>query len=155
LVAFREKGTHAPLFIVHAAFGDIMFVRDLAKDIDSDRPIYGVQPAALNGKNRLPRTVEALATDYLGEIRRVQLKGPYYFSGYSFGGWVAFEMARQAQQQGEKIAFLGIIDTHAAIAETAAQRVLRHMGQIKRRSWISYIGTRVNKTTASVVKRAH
>lgn len=154
LVAFREKGAQAPLFIVHAAFGDIMFVRDLAKDLAGDRPIYGVQPAALNGKNRLPRTVKTLAADYLAEIRRLQPKGPYNFAGYSFGGWVAFEMAQQAKQQGESIAFLGIIDTQAAIGESTTDRVLRHMGQIKRKSFASYVGSRAKKTVAAAMARA-
>ena len=152
LVAFREKGRHAPLFIVHAAFGDIMFVRDLARDLAGDRPVYGVQPAPLNGKNRLPRSVKTLATDYLAEIRRLQPKGPYYFAGYSFGGWVAFEMAQQARQQGETVAFLGIIDTRAAIVETPGNRVSRHLKQIRGQSFASYIGRRVHKTAAAVLK---
>src|SRR5271168_2013613 len=52
-----------------------------------------------------------MATLYLTDIRRVQPKGPYQLSGYSFGGVVAFEIARQLKEQGEEVAVLALLDT--------------------------------------------
>lgn len=37
-------------------------------------------------------------------LRSVQPKGPYFLGGWSFGGWVAFEMAQQLQNSGEEVA---------------------------------------------------
>ena len=53
-----------------------------------------------------------MATAYLKEIRQIQPKGPYYLGGRSFGGTVAYEMARQLIEQGEKIALLAIFDSY-------------------------------------------
>jgi thioesterase domain-containing protein len=40
-----------------------------------------------------------------------QPEGPYYLCGYSFGGLVAFEMARRLCQSGDKVGVLGLFDT--------------------------------------------
>jgi thioesterase domain-containing protein/uncharacterized protein YbdZ (MbtH family) len=51
-----------------------------------------------------------MAAQYLAEVRAVQPEGPYYLGGYSFGGTVAFEMARQLHKQGHKVGLLAILD---------------------------------------------
>jgi amino acid adenylation domain-containing protein len=110
IVQFRGEGSREPLFLVHDGWGGIMFVRDLAKLLKTDRAIYGLRPPPLDGKHVIPRTIEAIAADYLQEIRQRQAHGPYLLAGYSFGGFVAFEMARQLTALGESVRFLGIID---------------------------------------------
>jgi thioesterase domain-containing protein len=57
-------------------------------------------------------SVEAMATYYLEEMRSVQPHGPYYFGGYSFGGFVAFEMAQQLRAAGEQVALVVLFDTY-------------------------------------------
>jgi thioesterase domain-containing protein len=55
-----------------------------------------------------------MATHYLREIRTVQPRGPYYLSGYCFGGDVAYEIARQLEAGGEKVALLALLDSPAS-----------------------------------------
>jgi thioesterase domain-containing protein len=110
IVQFRGGGSREPLFFVHDGWGGIMFVRDLAKLLKTDRAIYGLRPPALDGKQFIPRTIEAVATVYIQAIRQKQTHGPYMLAGYSFGGFVAFEIARQLVASGETVSFLGIID---------------------------------------------
>ncbi|MCG8617632.1 MAG: thioesterase domain-containing protein, partial [Desulfobacterales bacterium] len=57
--------------------------------------------------------IEGMAEDYLAAIREVHPKGPYYLGGYSFGGWIAYEMVRQLREAGEKINLLAIFGTLA------------------------------------------
>jgi len=64
-----------------------------------------------NGKHRIPRTVETMAANYVAEIRRVQPHGPYFIAGHSFGGLLSFEIAQQLVRAGERVSFLGLIDT--------------------------------------------
>jgi thioesterase domain-containing protein len=87
-----------------------MFVRDLAQLLKTDRAIYGLRPAALDGKQLIARTIEAVAADYIVAVKQKQARGPYMLAGYSFGGFVAFEMARQLAASGETVGFVGIID---------------------------------------------
>ena len=100
LVPLRASGTGLPLFLVSGRTLLAMFYRDLVSDLKSDRPVYGLQPPPLDGKHRIPRTIESMAADYLTEIRRVQPHGPYFLAGHSFGGRVSFEMAQQLVRDG-------------------------------------------------------
>ncbi len=72
--------------------------------------------AASTAPSRLHTRIEEMAADYLSNVRRVQPNGPYHFAGFSFGGMVAFEMARQLQAQGERVALLLLIDIEAYAA---------------------------------------
>ena len=155
LIAFRKSGSQAPLFLVHAAFGDIAYAGELARQLKSDRPVFGLRPAKLDGTESVSRNMEAIAADYISEIRQVQRKGPYFLAGHSFGGRAAYEMAQQLTRQGEDVAFLGLIDTYAPKGrkkrETAVPRAARHVGALRKRNFremIAYIGMHAAKNLA-------
>src|SRR5262249_36363079 len=111
LVPFRLSGKNEPLYFMHLPEGSLRYVLHLVIHLKSNRPIYGVQPPPLDGARRILGTVEATATSCIAEIRRLQPRGPYFLIGYSFGGWVVFEMAQQLVREGEQVGFLGLIDT--------------------------------------------
>jgi amino acid adenylation domain-containing protein len=110
LLPLRASGAGLPLFLV-SPYWVGMHYRHLVNDLKSDRPIFGLQPPQLDGKHRVPRTIESIAADYVTEIRRVQPHGPYFLAGHSFGGRVSFEIAQQLVGEGERVSFLGLIDT--------------------------------------------
>jgi acyl-CoA synthetase (AMP-forming)/AMP-acid ligase II/thioesterase domain-containing protein/acyl carrier protein len=110
-VVLLASGTGLPLFLVSVLFVVGVHYRHLVSHLKGDRPIFGLQPPPLDGKHRIPRTVEAIAADYVTEIRRVQPHGPYFLAGHSFGGQVCFEIAQQLVREGERVSFLGLIDT--------------------------------------------
>jgi amino acid adenylation domain-containing protein len=105
IVRMASGGAAAPVFIVHAAGGYVFPFRALAARLGHDRPVYGIQarPNADVPGERRPETLEALARDYIGQIRAVQPQGPYHLAGACFGGVVAFEMARQLADAGEVV----------------------------------------------------
>jgi amino acid adenylation domain-containing protein len=111
LVLLPASGTGLPLFLVYDRAGFVTFYRHLVSGLKSDRPVYGLQPLPLDGKHRIARTIESMAADCVTEIRRVQPHGPYFIAGHSFGGKVSFEIAQQLVREGERVSFLGLIDT--------------------------------------------
>jgi amino acid adenylation domain-containing protein len=158
LVTFRKHGRGLPLFVVHGAFGDIMFVRELVRDLKSNRPVYGLQPPALDGNDKVPRRMEAIAADYLAEIRKVQPNGPYFLAGYSFGGIAALEIAQQLARSGERAAFVALIDTiydsqYEVAGEDAGSRLGRHLRGIRGRHGFSYLAKRAWKTAKYAMTR--
>ena len=66
--------------------------------------------------DRCPASVEEMARDYLAVIREVQPTGPYHLLGWSFGGLVAHAMATALRAKGERVAFLGLMDSYPASA---------------------------------------
>jgi thioesterase domain-containing protein len=56
-------------------------------------------------------SIAEIAAEYITAMRAAQPEGPYLLGGWSFGGFVAFEMAQQLQEQGEQVALLAMLDT--------------------------------------------
>jgi thioesterase domain-containing protein/acyl carrier protein len=118
-VALRSTGSKLPLFIVHPASGDVMPYGELAGLVDQDVPVYGLAGMGIEAADSPLRSIEALAAQYVQDIRRVQPSGPYRLSGWSVGGLIAYEMALQLIRGGEAVEFVGMIDTFtpAALAD--------------------------------------
>jgi thioesterase domain-containing protein len=94
-----------PLFCVHSVGGEVVSYRDLARRLGTDQPVYGLQSPEPYLTN-----VEQMAARYIDELRTVQPRGPYRLAGWSMGGIVAYEMARQLEAQGETTEVLAVID---------------------------------------------
>jgi len=66
----------------------------------------------MDGVAVLPDRLEDLAAQYVEEMRGFQPEGPYHLLGLSFGGVIAFEMARQLAAQGQEVGMLALIDSY-------------------------------------------
>ena len=69
----------------------------------------GLTSRGLDGRAE-SESIEEMAAHYIEQLRSIQPHGPYYLGGYCFGGNVAFEMARQLDSQGEKVALLSLFN---------------------------------------------
>lgn len=112
LVSLRtvEVNAKPPLFGIHGIGGGALFYREIAQSLDANIPVYVLQSLGLDGIQTPLERVEDMAELYLQEMRRIQPCGPYYVMGYSFGGFIAFEIAQQLHAVGETVAFLGMLD---------------------------------------------
>jgi thioesterase domain-containing protein/acyl carrier protein len=107
VVPMQPNGSLPPLFCIHPADRSVMGYVNLVRHLGPDQPVYGLRDLG----DDLARPVAQIAAEHLGAIRAVQPKGPYQLVGWSFGGYVAYEMAMQLQRRGEEVAFLGMLDT--------------------------------------------
>jgi thioesterase domain-containing protein/acyl carrier protein len=110
VVPIQPHGSKPAIFWIHAAGGNVFGYQALARQLE-DQPSYGVQAPGLDGDEAPFTTIEAMAAHYVEEIRKVQPAGPYRLGGWSMGGVVAFEMARQLAAQGEKVDRLLLLDS--------------------------------------------
>lgn len=102
-----------PVFLIHPIGGTLTCYQALVGDLDLDRPVYGIRAEGLEpGERCREHSLEELAAAYCDVIGSVQQSGPYTLCGWSFGGVVACEMARQLALRGEEIAFVGLIDSY-------------------------------------------
>ncbi|SMP68490.1 amino acid adenylation domain-containing protein [Neorhodopirellula lusitana] len=113
LVPIQERGSKPPLFCVHAAGGNVLLYRDLARHLGDDQPVYGLQAKGLDGKQPVLTTVEEMAAEYVAEIRKIQPTGPYNLAGYCLGGTIAYEVAQQLMAANQRVAVLALFDTHS------------------------------------------
>ena len=112
LVAIRHGGSKPPLFLVHAIGGEVLSYAPLAARLGDDQPVFGLRVRTENGVP-VHSTVEKMAEYYIQAIGRVRPNGPYHIGGYSGGGLIAYEMARQLRRLGEEVALLAMIDCSA------------------------------------------
>ncbi len=113
LVPIRPHGTRPPLFMVHPMGGNVLCYLRFAQHLPGDQPLHALQAAGADPGTTPLRTVEEIAGSYLAALRKAQPHGPYTIGGWSFGGFVAFEMARQLRSAGQTVDHLVLLDTTA------------------------------------------
>jgi len=139
LIPIQTQGDHRPLFLVHGAGGNVLLYQALAKRLSPSYPLYGLQSQGLDGESEPLKSIEAMATRYIREIRAVQPNGPYYLGGYCLGGTIAYEMAQQLASQGEKVALVAMLDTYnfsralkSSFVSFVLQKIRFHLGNFIR-----------------------
>jgi amino acid adenylation domain-containing protein len=112
LVPIQPAGSRPPLFCVE----DVGV--ELFKFLGADQPVYNLRYGVGSppGSTLVLPTIEALAAHYIEELRAVQPNDPYFLIGYSWGGLVAYETARQLTANGERVEFVALVDTLLPIA---------------------------------------
>jgi amino acid adenylation domain-containing protein len=118
LVAIQPGGARPPFFCVPGAhsgnsvlLGYAPHFIKLARRLGPHQPFYSFCFEYPPGAAAAALTVERLAECLLRDVRAVQPNGPYLLGGWSFGGLVAVEMARQLRGQGAAVALLALFDT--------------------------------------------
>ncbi|HEY6926249.1 MAG TPA: alpha/beta fold hydrolase, partial [Steroidobacteraceae bacterium] len=126
LTAIRASGSRLPLFLMHETSGEVLCYAPISRFLSEDLPIYGLRTDRDDAER--PLTIEMLAERYVSVVRSVQPDGPYRLAGWSAGGLIAYEMARQLLIAGETIEFLGLIDSGVV---TMSQRELARLKVIQ------------------------
>ncbi|HZH78419.1 MAG TPA: amino acid adenylation domain-containing protein, partial [Archangium sp.] len=111
LVPLKPHGTQAPLFCIHPMGGNVLCYVELARLLDAEQPCYGVQARGVEGGEPCS-SIEEMAALYIEALRSVQPTGPYHLAGWSLGGIVVLEMARQLTARGEQVGLAAIIDAY-------------------------------------------
>lgn len=117
VVPIQPGGSLAPVFAVPGAGGNVLSWRSLSRALGVQQPFYALQSAGLDGRTSPHHSVEDTAAANIAALRMVQAHGPYRLIGHSYGGVVAFEMARQLMEQGDAIASLTLLDSLAPAAD--------------------------------------
>ncbi|MBO0755434.1 MAG: hypothetical protein J2P54_06205 [Bradyrhizobiaceae bacterium] len=108
IVPLKPDGHRPAIFAVSGHGGDVFSLVTLARHLDKEQPMVGVQPPGLDGTEPLT-SVEALARFEIEQIRRYQPRGPYLIAGHCAGGTIAFEVAQQLTAAGQQLALLALI----------------------------------------------
>ncbi|MDX5565750.1 AMP-binding protein [Streptomyces sp. ID05-04B] len=113
LLTLRQGMPGGPrLFLVHPIGGDVLCFREVASALPPEFTVIGVRSPGLDGGTAFT-SVQEMAAAYLHEVLKVQPEGPYHFAGWSMGGAVAYEMARQLSFEGVRTASLVLLDSYA------------------------------------------
>lgn len=111
IMPIRAQGQRPlALFAAHAAHGNVLFYRQLLAHLSPEQPLHAIRARGLREGEAAHRSFEAMAEDYVAEIRRIQPEGPYLLAGHCIGGLIAFAMAQRLTALGETVAAVLMID---------------------------------------------
>ncbi len=107
------KGQQPPLFCIHPAAGLAWCYMGLAKHLDSEHTLYGIQSPYLEmGVPASEESWDSIVEKYIALVRQVQPQGPYRLLGWSFGGAIAQAMATRLQQHRIEVEPLILLDAY-------------------------------------------
>lgn len=115
LITLKPGSAGNVLYLFHPLGGELLTYRELARRMESPVRVLGVRWAAEPaGPGHEPSLAEMARTHH-EQLRAVQPQGPYLLAGWSFGGVLAFEVARLLRESGQEMAFLGLIDANPVL----------------------------------------
>ena len=118
LQELRAGGEASPLIFIHPAGGGTDIYKELAARLPRGFPVYGIQSRRLAGARDECATLPELARSYAAIIERLQLQGAFRLAGFSAGGIFALATARELEQLGRTVSFVGLIETPVAIFDS-------------------------------------
>ncbi|HEU5383469.1 MAG TPA: amino acid adenylation domain-containing protein, partial [Ktedonobacteraceae bacterium] len=101
-----------PFFCMHPVGGTVFSYTHLAEALQDTHPLYVFQAQGIEDGLPPLESIEEMAARYMQELRQIQPEGPYALGGWSMGGMIAFEMARQLRAQQQEIRLLALFDTY-------------------------------------------
>ncbi|MFH9405270.1 amino acid adenylation domain-containing protein [Streptomyces sp. NPDC017638] len=113
LVPLHAGGGLPPLILVHPVGGHVLCYTSLAAALGPDRPVHALVARGMREGERPAARIEDMAADYLDALAEAGHDGPLVLGGWSLGGVVAFEMARQATLRDGRTPPVVLIDSHA------------------------------------------
>ncbi len=111
IVGLASGPERPPLFCFHPLAGDSRCYLRLAQVLQGRWPTFAVEARGADGRQEPYRDGVEMIADYIRAITERQPTGPYFLAGWSAGGVIALEVARQLRNAGRSLAFLAFIDT--------------------------------------------
>jgi thioesterase domain-containing protein/acyl carrier protein len=148
VIPLQTNGSRAPFFCICLFVGSGPVFMPLTKYLGEDQPFYGLLPAdALAGKLSPPYRLSDVAKYFVDVIRNKQPEGPYVVGGFCADGVLAYEIARQLREQGEKVNLLILFDAqtperqqnyigpkiqfYSLVKRFSPRQVLRHLAALR------------------------
>lgn len=104
-LVWLQTGTSQPaLILVHPVGGGVSCYADLARTLPN-RTIHAFESCTPS------EGLAAMASCYVDELLSQEPDGSYYLGGWSMGGVIAFEMARQLMQRGKPLVPVILVDS--------------------------------------------
>ena len=111
IIGLQTRGSRLPIFLVHNDLGVMDYALNITSRLDISQPVYGFNAKGLEELDQPFDRIDAMAANYLAELKNVQPSGPYILGGAGIGGLIALEMAQQLIWQGEEVELLMLFGT--------------------------------------------
>ena len=113
IAKLKSGETDQNIFLLHPGGGGgvLTAYAPLIERLGAQFNIYGISALDLEGKTLPKNSIEEIAACYSNQISQIQMEGPFNFIGWSAGGLIAYEIARQLTNDGHNISLLAMLDS--------------------------------------------
>ncbi len=133
LVALDATPDTPVLYCVPAAGLTAMSYQRLARTLKGELSLRIFEPCGADGRLQPCETMEEIVEMNVRALQDAQPQGPYLLAGHSFGGAVAFEMARILEAKGHEVRLV-LVDSilHLPDAQRQAHSVTEYLQRLSR-----------------------
>lgn len=129
-IALQTGGQQRPFFFLHGDWtGGAFYCFTLAQTAGPDQPFYVLGTYKFTDREPLP-TIESMAAAYIKELRTIQPEGPYLLGGFCNGGLLAYEIATQLQDAGQRVDLLTLITPSESGSTNKLLGIISHVGHL-------------------------
>jgi acyl transferase domain-containing protein/thioesterase domain-containing protein/acyl carrier protein len=139
IVKLNNGQNQRNIFILHPFHGMVYQYKELAKLLENDYNIYGIQARGLVKESPLPQTPQMMIADYIYQIRQVQEQSPYIIAGYCFGNVLGYQLVKQLEDMKCPVEKFIMLDESAFIND----RILAIMKKIRRMKSIYKLSSKI------------
>lgn len=115
MVCLSQGSKTIPVFFCANAIDEAL---SLQKYLEIQQTFYFLESgfSVFYGHKGIEKNIKAMAAHYVKDILKIQPVGEYVLAGFSFGANVAYEIAKQLEEQQKKVTALIIIDAQGSEA---------------------------------------
>lgn len=129
LVPMQKGAGLTPLLFVHAVGGNVLNYRPILGYLEPERPVWGIQSAALDGATNIASSIESMARGYVDAVINQMNPSSVILAGGSMGGAIAVQMAHEFVRHGITVKLVAMFDTFApALIDQALDEEYRFQG---------------------------
>lgn len=125
MTILNRRGKKNPLFLIHGGIGYTLYSKLLLEGLDKDQPIVFIEAVGLDGKKPPLDRVETIALHYFSSMVKIAPKGDWLIAANCAGGLIATEICHLADQSGDRVSRLLLIDPTPTHFLTLQQRRLQ------------------------------
>lgn len=109
IIVLNDAAPGPTLFLFPESTGFASIYSSLFSSIDNKLVAFGDE--RWGEAPNSDESIESIVSAHISTIRKHQTHGPYYLAGWSLGGYMAFEAARQLLAAGEEVAIVIMFDS--------------------------------------------
>jgi thioesterase domain-containing protein/acyl carrier protein len=113
------------LFIIHPLHGMVYQYVELARLLEDEYNVYGIQVRGMVKRTKFPETFDIMVADYANQILRIQEKGPFYIIGFCFGDFVGYNLTKQIEDLNHEVGVFIMLDEEPFIPKSLSNHYRR------------------------------
>ncbi len=118
---YSSRNDKKPIFFVHGGNIGPEAYLPLVQKLPEDQSFYCLENYNIYHSDSRISGLVPLAEKYIEFMQELVPQGPFVLGGWSFGGLVAFEMARQLEAAGERVDHLYLLDPRLVYTDEERQ----------------------------------